>query len=282
MGKICNIFKVRGGIGDALLACCKIKTIALKNKNIQNVIIINGPKTIVPSILSIYNKFIYINTIIMDSSINYKKDLWDPVYYDIFNNSFKKICKKFHPNSNKYDLSYFSKEISIIPSTRLNLNDFQINNKNKFNQKDYICLQPRSRDNYAKKKDWDSFILFAEDFYKKTGNKSILIGGKKDYLEVKEKYIINLINKISIYESMQIISNAEAVVGTSSWSPLFAAILKIPTIHLDFKGQSQIFINFLKEMGGYNLSLDIINKNPLDLSEKLYNIIKIKEKNKNV
>jgi hypothetical protein len=273
MEKIYNIFRVRGGIGDALLACCKIKTIALENQNIQNILIISGPKTVVSTILAIYKKFIYIDRIIFDPFMDYEKNVWDEFHCDIFNNSFKKICKQFNLKSNIYNLDHASKEISIIKSTKINLNDFLINNKFKYKY-DYICLQPRSRDNFDKKKDWDSFIYLAEDIYKKTGYKSILIGGKKDSLNIKEKYIINLINKTSIYKSMQIVANAKAVVATSSWSPLLAAILHIPAIHLDFSEQSQIFINFFKEMGGnFNFNLDIINKDPLYLSEKLYMLL---------
>jgi ADP-heptose:LPS heptosyltransferase len=270
MKELCNIFRVRGGIGDALLACCKMKTIAQRNKNIKNVLIISEETIMASNVMSIYEYIIFIDQIIVTSLINnnHKEQVfgkYSPIH---------KIIDQFHPDSKKFDLNFNSDLMSKIESTALTLEEIQLSNKE---TSDYICIQPRSRQLYTRdrRRDWNSFLKFAKIIYEKTGYKSVILGSKNDGLNnIKNEYIVNLAGKKTLRESMKLILNSRAMVGTTSWSPLFAAIFKIPCIHINAVDLTPIFLQLFEDMGGnFNISMYSANSEVAFLANKLIKII---------
>lgn len=271
--ELCNIFRIRGSIGDSWLASCKLKTIVKENEDIKNILVISGPLTSVNNVLEVYKYITFIDRIIFDPdpTLNYDENRRED--WIRFEQSFLKICSKFHPESKKYNLDCFSNLMNKIKSSRLTLDEIQMKS---IKTENYICLQPRTRRDYTGCiRDWTSFLKFAKIIYDITNYKSVLIGSKNDDLEnIKEKFIINVAGKITIRESMQLILNSRALVGTTSWSPLFSSIFKIPSIHLNSVDLIPIFLQFFKDMDGdYNESLKKANENPAALAKKLCTIL---------
>lgn len=262
--KPCRLLQVSGGIGDAIVAASKARSLPRDGVRTVAVVIPNDLSSEDTAVHAM-RLFPWVSVYAADQICSDLREIqiWDDRSSESYAGAINAEWRVKQFFNFKWNL------LNDIPlkSARLTDRDISMASDLPDLPSEYICIQPSSNDPGRIGKYWIRYPE-AVTIFREAGIPTVLIGGKSDMQRVEQfpSEAINLVGKLSLSQSITTVLKSSGCIAANSWSAICAAAFGLPSICL--RGESFLagFETFILDVGGTLMDYD---EGPRAISEAM-------------